>query len=210
MLRSQRLRKSTLALDTIYAEGQRRYVESLSSYARQFLGQVQKPKVEHVTGLSPAISIEQKDAPARVRARPSARSRKSTTTCGFCTPGSVKRIARTATSRSARNRPMRLSKKILGLPDGTKLYIMAPLDRKGQEKYEAIWDEIRRMGYVRMRIDGKSYNVEEPPAIDHRRKHLIEIVVDRNVIRPNTRHPYRRSGRAGTRSRSRRDAPGAR
>ena len=77
--------------------------------------------------------------------------------------------------------------KILSLPDGTKLYLMAPVERHGQEKYDALWDEIRRSGFVRMRVDGKSHNVEEPPAIDHRRKHLVEVVVDRIVVRAGQR-----------------------
>src|SRR5205823_210674 len=77
--------------------------------------------------------------------------------------------------------------KILALPEGTKLYVMAPLERKGQEKYDTLFDDVRRAGFVRMRVDGRSYNVEEPPAIDHRRKHAVEVVVDRNVVRAGTR-----------------------
>jgi excinuclease ABC subunit A len=178
--------KSSLALDTIYAEGQRRYIESLSAYARQFLGQMQKPKVEHVTGLSPAISIEQKTTSK------SPRSTVGTVTevydylrvlyarlgqpyCPTC-----KIPIGTQTSDEIIDR-------LLTMPEGTKLYIMAPLERRGQEKYETLWDEIRRGGWVRMRVDGKSYNVEDPPAIDHRRKHQIEVVVDRHVIRHNQR-----------------------
>ena len=178
--------KSTLALDTIYAEGQRRYVESLSSYARQFLGQVQKPKVEHVTGLSPAISIEQKTT-----------SKSPRSTVGTVTE--IYDYLRVLFARLGQhwcptcNIPIgtqsadEIIERILALPEGTKVYIMAPLERKGQEKYEAIFDEIRRTGFVRMRIDGKSFSIDEPPQIDHRRKHAVEVVVDRNVIRPNTR-----------------------
>src|SRR6202008_599644 len=77
--------------------------------------------------------------------------------------------------------------KILTLPEGSKLYLMAPLERRGQEKYEALWDEVRRSGLVRMRVDGKSFNVEETPAIDHRRKHLVEVIVDRVLVRANQR-----------------------
>src|SRR5262249_203693 len=73
--------------------------------------------------------------------------------------------------------------KITNLPDGTKLYVAAPLERRGQEKYETMWEDIRKSGFVRMRVDGRSYNVEEPPAIDHRRKHQIEVIVDRLVVR---------------------------
>src|SRR5262249_24593961 len=73
--------------------------------------------------------------------------------------------------------------RVLSLPEGTKLYLMAPIERQGQEKWEAVWDEVRRAGFIRMRVDGRSYNVEEPPAIDHRRKHQVEVVVDRIVVR---------------------------
>jgi excinuclease ABC subunit A len=178
--------KSSLALDTIYAEGQRRYIESLSAYARQFLGQMQKPKVEHVSGLSPAISIEQKTTSK------SPRSTVGTVTEVYdylrilyarlgqphCPACQIPIGTQTADE---------IIDKILSLPEGTKLYLMAPLERRGQEKYDALWDEIRRSGYVRMRVDGTSHNVEEPPSIDHRRKHLVEVVVDRVVARPNQR-----------------------
>ena len=178
--------KSSLAMDTIYAEGQRRYVESLSSYARQFLGQVQKPKVEHISGLSPAIAIEQKTT-----------SKSPRSTVGTITE--VYDYLRIAFARLGQRYCPKcdipigtqttdeIVERITGLPDGSKIYVMAPMERKGQEKYEAIWDEIRRAGFVRMRVDGKSYPVDEPPAIDHRRKHAVEVVVDRNVVRANTR-----------------------
>ncbi len=178
--------KSTLALDTIYAEGQRRYVESLSSYARQFLGQVQKPKVEHVTGLSPAISIEQKTT-----------SKSPRSTVGTITE--IYDYLRVLFARLGQhwcpgcNIPIgtqsadEIIERILALKEGTKVYVMALLERKGQEKYETLFDEIRRAGFIRMRVDGKSFSIDEPPAIDHRRKHAVEVVVDRNVIRPNTR-----------------------
>jgi excinuclease ABC subunit A len=178
--------KSSLALDTIYAEGQRRYIESLSAYARQFLGQMQKPKVEHVSGLSPAISIEQKTASK------SPRSTVGTVTevydylrvlyarlgQPYCPACQVPIGTQTADE---------IIDKVLLLPDGTKLYLMAPLERRGQEKYETLFDEARRSGFVRLRVDGKSYNVEAPPSIDHRRKHLVEVVVDRVVVRANQR-----------------------
>ena len=197
--------KSSLALDTIYAEGQRRYIESLSAYARQFLGQMQKPKVEHVSGLSPAISIEQKTTSK------SPRSTVGTVTeiydylrilyarlgQPYCPACGIPIGTQTADE---------IIDKILALPEGTKLYLMAPLERRGQEKYETLWDEIRRTGFVRMRVDGKSYNVEEPPAIDHRRKHLIEVVVDR-VDRPGQpADAHRRRRGSGARPGPRRDA----
>jgi excinuclease ABC subunit A len=178
--------KSSLALDTIYAEGQRRYVESLSSYARQFLGQVQKPKVEHISGLSPAISIEQKTT-----------SKSPRSTVGTVTE--IYDYLRILYARLGKRHCPKCQQpigtqtadeivdKVLSLPEGTKLYILAPVERKGQEKYDAVWEDVRRAGYTRIRVDGKSYTLDEPPAIDHRRKHAVEVVVDRNVVRPGTR-----------------------
>jgi excinuclease ABC subunit A len=178
--------KSSLALDTIYAEGQRRYIESLSSYARQFLGQLQKPKVEHISGLSPAISIEQQTT-----------SKSPRSTVGTVTE--VYDFLRILYARLGQpycplcDIPIgtqttdEIIDKIACLPEGSKFYLLAPIERRGQEKYEAIWEEIRRTGYIRMRVDGKSYNLDEPPAIDHRRKHDVEVVVDRLISRPNQR-----------------------
>ena len=178
--------KSSFALDTIFAEGQRRYVESLSAYARQFLGQVQKPKVESVTGLSPAISIEQQTTSKTPRS----------------TVGTVTEIYDYLRILHARlGQPYcptcqipigtqtsdEIIDKIHNLPEGTKLYLLAPIERRGQERYEAIFDEIRRSGFVRLRIDGRSYNVTELPDIDHRRKHSIEVVVDRFIVRHGQR-----------------------
>jgi excinuclease ABC subunit A len=178
--------KSSLALDTIYAEGQRRYIESLSAYARQFLGQMQKPKVEHVSGLSPAISIEQKTTSK------SPRSTVGTVTevydylrvlyarlgQPYCPVCQIPIGTQTADE---------IIDRILSYPEGTKLYLMAPLERRGQERYETLFDEVRRSGFLRLRVDGTSHNVEEPPAIDHRRKHAVEVVIDRVIVRPNQR-----------------------
>ena len=178
--------KSTLALDTIYAEGQRRYVESLSSYARQFLGQVQKPRVESVSGLSPAISIEQKTTTK------SPRSTVGTITeiydyCRVLYARLGQRWCPKCSVPIGTQSTDEIVERVLALPEGTKLYIMAPVERKGQEKYESIFDEIRRSGYVRIRIDGKSHSLDQPPTIDHRRKHLLEVIIDRNIVRANTR-----------------------
>lgn len=178
--------KSSLALDTLYAEGQRRYVESLSSYARQFLGQVQKPRVERISGLSPAIAIEQKTT---------ARSPRSTV--GTITE--IQDYLRVLFARLGQIHCPRCAvpvgtmtadeiiEQVLAQPEGTKLYILAPLERRGQERYDSIWEDIRRAGYVRMRVDGVSYGVDEPPAIDHKRKHRVEVVIDRLVVRPALR-----------------------
>src|SRR4029077_4566367 len=162
------------------------YIESLSAYARQFLGQMQKPRVEHVSGLSPAISIEQKTTSK------SPRSTVGTVTeiydylrvlyarlgHPYCPNCQIPIGTQTAAE---------IINKIVALPEGTKLYLMAPVERKGQEKYETLWEEIRRSGFVRLRVDRRSYNVEEPPAIDHRRKHQVEVVIDRIVVRANQR-----------------------
>jgi excinuclease ABC subunit A len=178
--------KSSLALDTIYAEGQRRYIESLSAYARQFLGQMQKPKVEHVSGLSPAISIEQKTT-----------SKSPRSTVGTVTE--IYDYLRILYARlgqpycPACNIPVgtqtadEIIDKVLSHPEGTKLYLLAPVERRGQEKYEALWDDVRRSGFMRIRVDGQSYNIEEPPTIDHRRHHQVEIVVDRIMVRAGGR-----------------------
>ncbi len=178
--------KSSLALDTIYAEGQRRYIESLSSYARQFLGQLQKPKVDHISGLSPAISIEQKTTSK------SPRSTVGTVTevydylrilyarlgQPYCPRCQIPVGTQTADE---------ILDRLLALPDGTKLYLLAPLERRGQERYETLFDEVRRAGFLRLRVDGTSYGIDAPPAIDHRRKHAVEVVVDRVVVRANQR-----------------------
>ncbi|MBY0230490.1 MAG: excinuclease ABC subunit UvrA, partial [Gemmataceae bacterium] len=178
--------KSSLALDTIYAEGQRRYIESLSAYARQFLGQMQKPKVDHVSGLSPAIAIEQKSATR------SPRSTVGTITevhdylrvffarlaVPYCPKCQVPVGTQAADEIVAR---------VMALPEGTKLYLMAPLERKGQEKYDTLVDEARKAGYVRLRIDGKTHGIDEVPEIDHKRKHTFEVIVDRVVVKSGSR-----------------------
>ncbi len=178
--------KSSLAMDTIYAEGQRRYVESLSSYARQFVGQMQKPQLEHIEGLSPAIAIEQKHLGHTPRS----------------TVGTVTEIYDYLRILFARlGKPYcpacdipigtqtvdQIVDKLMQEPEGTKLYLMAPQDVQVGEKYETLFEDMRARGYQRVRIDGKTYPVEEPPAIDRRRKHLVEVVVDRSVIRSGAR-----------------------
>ncbi|MFL5327796.1 MAG: excinuclease ABC subunit UvrA [Gemmataceae bacterium] len=178
--------KSSLAIDTVYAEGQRRYVESLSSYARQFLGQVQKPKVDRIDGLSPAISIEQKTT-----------SKSPRSTVGTVTE--VYDYLRVLYARLGQpycphcNIPVgtqtadEVIDKVMSLPEGGKYFVLAPVERRGQEKYEAIWADIRRAGYARIRVDGRSFNLEDPPTIDHRRKHDVEVIIDRIVVRSGQR-----------------------
>ncbi len=178
--------KSSLAIDTLYAEGQRRYVESLSSYARQFLAPLQKPKVERISGLSPAISIEQKTTSK------SPRSTVGTVTeiydylrilfarlgHAFCPKCGVPIGTQTADE---------IVEKVLHLPEGTKVFIMAPIERREGERYETLWDELRASGFARVRIDGQSVSLDSPPKLSQRRKHKVEVVVDRAVVNRATR-----------------------
>lgn len=178
--------KSSLAIDTLYAEGQRRYVESLSSYARQFLGQVEKPDVERVTGLAPAISIEQK-APSK-----SPRSTVGTVTEVY----DYLRILMTRLGKPhcpdcqipiGTQTSEEIIDKLLAMPDGSKVYILAPIASVEAGGYDALWRDLQRTGFVRMRVDGKTHEVASPPTIDRRRHHLVEVIVDRAVIRHNQR-----------------------
>ncbi len=189
--------KSSLAMDTIYAEGQRRYVESLSAYAQQFVGQMQKPKLEHIEGLSPAIAIEQKNLGHSPRS----------------TVGTVTEIydyLRVLLTRLGKpycpacDGPIgtqsadEIIEKIMSESEGTKLYLMAPLEVRVGEKYETVWDDMRAHGYQRMRIDGVTYTVDEPPTIDRRRKHLVEVIVDRVTVRSGSDSRSRIAGSVET------------
>ena len=178
--------KSSLAMDTVYAEGQRRYVESLSAYARQFVGQMQKPALDHIEGLSPAIAIEQKHMGHTPRSTVGTvteiydylrilMARLGTPYCPDC---EIPIGTQTADE---------IVDKIMAEPDGTKLYLMAPLEVQVGEKYENLWEEIRAAGYVRIRIDGTTHSIDQPPAIDRRRTHLVEVVMDRLSVRPDVR-----------------------
>jgi excinuclease ABC subunit A len=178
--------KTSLAMDTIYAEGQRRYVESLSAYARQFVGQMQKPKVDFIEGLSPAVAIEQKHSGHSPRSTVGTvteiydylrilMSRMGQPHCPACDVP--------IGSQSADE----IIAKIMDHPAGTKLYVMAPLEIRVGERYETLWEETRSSGYVRIRVDGQTYSVDEPPTIDRRRKHDVEVVIDRVTIRPDAR-----------------------
>jgi excinuclease ABC subunit A len=176
--------KSSLAFDTIYAEGQRRYVESLSAYARQFLEMMQKPDVEHIDGLSPAISIEQKTTSRNPRS----------------TVATVTEIydymrllwARVGVPYSpATGEPIsaqtvsQMVDRVMQLPQGTRFYLLAPVvrGRKGEYKKELL--EWQKAGYTRVRIDGEMYLIEEAPALDKKYKHDIEVVVDRLAVDPD-------------------------
>src|SRR6266550_1022907 len=174
--------KSSLAFDTIYAEGQRRYVESLSSYARQFLGQMDKPDVEYISGLSPAISIDQKGASHNPRS----------------TVGTVTEIYDYLRLLFARighphcpNCGREVSQQtvqqivdaVLNLPEGSRIMLLAPLIQGRKGEYKNIFEEMRRAGYVRVRVDGKIYDLSDEIDLDKQKKHTIEVVVDRLIIR---------------------------
>lgn len=178
--------KSSLAFDTLYAEGQRRYVESLSAYARQFLGQMDKPDVDSIDGLSPAISIDQKTTSKNPRS----------------TVGTVTEIndylrllyARVGhpicpndhieiTSQSVEQ----MVDKVLELPERTKIQILAPVVAKKKGQHKKVFEMIQREGYVRMRVDGELYDVTEAPELTKNKKHDIEIIVDRIVVKDGIR-----------------------
>ncbi len=176
--------KSSLAFDTIYAEGQRRYMESLSSYARQFLGQMEKPNVESIEGLSPAISIDQKSTNRNPRS----------------TVGTVTEIydyfrllyARIGTphcpecGREIRRQSVdEMANQIMDLPEGSKIQLLAPMVRGRKGEHVKILDRARKSGYVRVRIDGNMYELSEEIKLDKNIKHSIDIVVDRLVVKPD-------------------------
>ena len=178
--------KSSLAFDTIYAEGQRRYVESLSSYARMFLGQMEKPDVDSIEGLSPAISIDQKTTSKNPRS----------------TVGTVTEIydylrllwARAGTphcpqcGKEIRQQSVdQMIDQILAFPEGTRIQIMAPVIRGKKGEHLKIFESAKRSGYVRVRVDGNLYELDEEIKLDKNQKHNIEIIIDRLIIRPDIR-----------------------
>ncbi len=178
--------KSSLAMDTLYAEGQRRYVESLSSYARQFLGQMPKPKVEHIHGLQPAIAIEQKSVGHTPRSTVGTvteiydylrilYARLGTQHCPDC---QIPVQAQTTDD---------VLDQLQKLPAETRLLILAPQEVAVGQHYEKLWDKLKEQGFRRVRIDGTTHTLEDVPEIDRRRKHNVEIVVDRVTIAPNGR-----------------------
>ena len=176
--------KSSLAFDTIYAEGQRRYVESLSAYARQFLGQMDKPDLDYIQGLSPAISIDQKTS-----------SRNPRSTVGTVTE--IYDYMRLLWARVGVPHCPKCGKEIhqqtidqiidrlLQLPEGTKLQILAPVVRSRKGEHVKVLEDAKRSGYVRARIDGSMYELSETVQLDKNLKHSIDIIVDRVVIKPD-------------------------
>ncbi|MDR0984240.1 MAG: excinuclease ABC subunit UvrA [Ruminococcus sp.] len=174
--------KSSLAFDTIYAEGQRRYVESLSSYARQFLGQMEKPDVDSIVGLSPAISIDQKTTSRNPRSTVGTvteiydylrllYARIGIPHCPIC----KREISKQTTDQ--------ITDKILAMPKGTRLQILAPIVRGRKGEYIKELEKIKKSGFVRVRIDGSIYDINEEIKMDKNKKHTIEVVVDRLVIK---------------------------
>lgn len=173
--------KSSLAFDTIFAEGQRRYVESLSAYARQFLGQMEKPDVDSIDGLSPAVSIDQKATSHNPRSTVGTVTeiydylrllfaRIGIPHCPIC--------GRVVVKQSAQE----IVDKIEAMPEGSKLLVLAPIVRARKGTYQAVFEEIRKAGFVRVRVDGTVYNLDEEVELDRYKIHTIEAIVDRLVI----------------------------
>jgi excinuclease ABC subunit A len=178
--------KSSLAFDTIYAEGQRKYVESLSAYARQFLGLMEKPDVDHIDGLSPAVSIDQKGAPRNPRSTVGTvtevydylrllYARAGQPHCPIC----GKPI-----SRQTREQ---IVDKILALPQESRIQVLGPIVRGRKGEYRQLFDDLRRQGFARVRVDGSVYELTEEIVLDKNKKHSIEVVVDRIVTRPDVK-----------------------
>ena len=170
--------KSSLAFDTLYAEGQRRYVESLSSYARMFLGQMEKPDVDSIEGLSPAISIDQKTT-----------SRNPRSTVGTVTE--IHDYLRLLWARIGHPHCPQCGKEIrqqtvdqmvdavLAYPEGSRLQVLAPVIRGKKGEHAKVLEEARKNGFIRARIDGEQYDLDDPPELDKKKRHTIEIIVDR-------------------------------
>ncbi len=190
--------KSSLAFDTVYAEGQRRYVESLSAYARQFLGQMEKPDVDRIEGLSPAISIEQKTSGRNPRSTVGTMTeiydylrllfaRVGKPHCHQC--------GREISQQSIHQ----IQERILSLPPGARVMVLSPVVRGRKGAHRKLFEKIEKEGFVRVRVDGEIYDADEPPALDKKKNHNVEIVVDRLTV--NARHAKRISDSLETASR---------
>jgi excinuclease ABC subunit A len=186
--------KSSLAFDTIFAEGQRRYVESLSAYARQFIGQMDKPDVDYIEGLSPAVSIDQKSTSHNPRSTVGTVTeiydymrllfaRAGIPHCPICGREVVKQSAQEIVDR------------IETIPDGTRLLVLSPLVRARKGTYQAVFEEVRKAGFARARVDGTVYSLDDDINLDRYKQHTIEAVVDRLVISNNGDKEERRSAR---------------
>ncbi|HUD90416.1 MAG TPA: excinuclease ABC subunit A, partial [Sphingobium sp.] len=173
--------KSSLAFDTIYAEGQRRYVESLSAYARQFLEMMQKPDVEHIEGLSPAISIEQKTTSRNPRSTVATVTEIYDYMRLLWARVGIPYSPATGLPISAQTVSQMVDRVML-LPEGTRFYLLAPVVRGRKGEYRKELAEWQKAGYTRVRIDGEMYLIEDAPALDKKYKHDIEVVVDRLAV----------------------------
>ena len=202
--------KSSLAFDTIFAEGQRRYVESLSAYARQFLGQMDKPDVDFIEGLSPAVSIDQKST-----------SKNPRSTVGTITE--VYDYLRLLWARIGKphcpvcgepitkQTPQQIVDRVLEMPEGTRFQVLAPVIRERKGEYVDLFADLQAKGFARVRVDGVVHPLTEPPKLKKQEKHTIEAVVDRLVVKPSSKQritdsvetalrPGRRAGRSSTSS----------
>lgn len=173
--------KSSLAFDTLYAEGQRRYVESLSAYARQFLNQMQKPDVEHIDGLSPAIAIEQRTAGSNPRSIV-ATSTEIHDYLRLLYANVGKPHCPECGKPVVRQSPQQIVENLLTLPSRTRVILLAPLVRGRKGRHESVLESVTKGGFVRVRIDGEIYEAEDVPKLNARKNHTIEVVVDRLII----------------------------
>ena len=174
--------KSSLAFDTIFAEGQRRYVESLSAYARQFLGQMDKPDVDFIEGLSPAVSIDQKST-----------NRNPRSTVGTITE--IYDYLRLLFARAgrphcpicgepiSRQSPQQIVDRLMALPEGTRFQVLAPVIRGRKGEYQELFGELITQGFTRVRVDGEVHPLATPPTLDKQKKHNIDVVIDRLAVK---------------------------
>ncbi|HTQ22697.1 MAG TPA: excinuclease ABC subunit A, partial [Mycobacterium sp.] len=178
--------KSSLAFDTIFAEGQRRYVESLSAYARQFLGQMDKPDVDFIEGLSPAVSIDQKSTNRNPRSTVGTitevydylrllYARAGTPHCPICG------------ERIARQTPQQIVDQVLAMAEGTRFLVLAPVVRTRKGEFADLFDKLNAQGYSRVRVDGVVHPLTDPPKLKKQEKHDIEVVVDRLTVKASAK-----------------------
>src|SRR3954468_11335251 len=179
--------KSSLAFDTIFAEGQRRYVESLSAYARQFLGQMDKPDVDFIEGFSPAVSIDQKST-----------NRNPRSTVGTITE--VYDYLRLLSARAgqphcpncgkpiSRQTPQQIVDQVLAMPEGTRFQVLAPVVRSRKGEYVDLFSSLQTQGFSRVRVDGTVHSLTEPPKLKKQEKHSIEVIVDRLTVKERANH----------------------
>ncbi|MES9889392.1 MAG: excinuclease ABC subunit UvrA, partial [Candidatus Sedimenticola sp. 6PFRAG1] len=174
--------KSSLAFDTIYAEGQRRYVESLSAYARQFLSMMEKPDIDHIEGLSPAISIEQKTTSHNPRSTVGTITEIHDYLRLLFARAGIPRCPEHGSALEAQT-VSQMVDQVLELPESSKLMLLAPVVAERKGEHHKLLSELNAQGFIRARIDGEIYELDEPPPLDLHKKHTIEAVVDRFKVR---------------------------